>query len=381
MKIGILTQPLHNNYGGLLQCFALQTTLKRLGHNAWVIRRGLALYERPTLLAKSTFYIKQCIKFLLGRKFEILADFKKMQYCGKKTNLFKEKYIIPKTELITNNYQLYKFHKNNNIDAYIVGSDQVWRPDYSPCITNYFLDFLNVKENIKRIAYAASFGVDNWQYNSLQTKECRRLINLFDAVSVREKSGIDLLEKHLYYNNAVHVLDPTMLLEKEDYVKLVLEENEPQSPGNLFYYILDKSSEKDNIIQNISSQIGYTPFTQMPKCSISNENLKERIEDCVFPTVTSWIKAYIDAEMIITDSFHGCVFSIIFNKPFWVIGNRSRGMARFNSLLEMFGLENRLISPDNLPTDFKEPIDWDKVNQKLKHLQKYSMDFLTYALK
>ena len=126
MKIGILTQPLHNNYGGLLQCFALQVTLKRLGHDAWVIRRGFALYERPTLLVKSIFYIKQCVKFLLGRKFEILADLKKMQYCGKKTNLFKEKYIIPKTELITNNYQLYKFHKNNNIDAYIVGSDQVW---------------------------------------------------------------------------------------------------------------------------------------------------------------------------------------------------------------------------------------------------------------
>ena len=119
----------------------------------------------------------------------------------------------------------------------------------------------------------------------------------------------------------------------------------------------------------------------MPKCSISNKNLIDRIEDCVFPTVTSWIKAYIDAEMVITDSFHGCVFSIIFNKPFWVIGNRSRGMARFNSLLEMFGLENRLITPDNLPSDFKAPINWDEVNQKRKHLQKYSMDFLTNALK
>lgn len=381
MKIGILTQPLHNNYGGLLQCFALQTVLKRLGHDAWVVRRGFALYESPNLLVKSIFYLKQCVKLLLGRKFEVLVDFKRMQYCGKKTYLFKEKYIVPKTELITSNYQLYKYHRLNEIDAYIVGSDQVWRPGYSPCITNYYLDFLGSNDKVKRIAYAASFGVNQWEYNSYQTKKCHSLIHLFNAVSVREISGIDLLKEHFDYNDAIHVLDPTMLLEKEDYVKLALDENEPQNSGNLFYYILDKSDKKDHIIQTISSEMGYQPFTQMPKCGISDKNLKERIEDCVFPTVTSWLRAYMDAEMIITDSFHGCAFSIIFNKPFWVIGNPSRGMARFNSLLKMFGLENRLITPEDLPTDFKAPINWDKVNQKRKHLQQYSMDFLTNALK
>ena len=255
MKIGILTQPLHSNYGGLLQCFALQTVLKRLGHDAWVVRRGFALYESPNLLVKSIFYLKQCVKFLFGRKFEKLVDFEKLQYCGKKTKLFKDKYIVPKTELITNNYQLSKFNRHNKIDAYVVGSDQVWRPCYSPCITNYYLDFIAPSEKIKRVAYAASFGVDFWEYNPFQTKKCQHLIHLFNAVSVREISGIDLLKEHFDYNDAIHVLDPTMLLEKEDYVKLVLEENEPQSPGNLFYYILDKSSEKDDIIQNISSEM------------------------------------------------------------------------------------------------------------------------------
>ena len=381
MKIGILTQPLHSNYGGLLQCYALQKVLHRLGHDAWVIRRGFALYEKPNLWVKSIYYLKQCVGVLLGRKFHVLVNFQHMQYCGHKTQIFKDKYISPISELITNSRQLSKFHKSTKIDAYVVGSDQVWRPGYSPCITNYYLDFLGASENVKRIAYAASFGVDNWEYNTIQTKKCTKLIGLFDAVSVREKSGLNLLRDFLNYNAGVQVLDPTMLLEKADYEAIAIAELEPKSSGNLFYYILDKSPAKQQIISTVSLQTGLIPFTQMPKCGGSRKNLTERIDDCVFPTVSAWLRAFMDAEMIITDSFHGCVFSIIFNKPFWVVGNPSRGMARFHSLLEMFGLEDRLITSGNLPTDFFAPICWLDVNQKRYELQKYSLDFLMNALK
>ena len=200
-------------------------------------------------------------------------------------------------------------------------------------------------------------------------------------MSVREKSGLNLLRDFLNYNAGVHVLDPTMLLEKADYEAIAIAELEPKSAGNLFYYILDKSPAKQQIISTVSLQTGLIPFTQMPKCGGSRKNLTERIDDCVFPTVSAWLRAFMDAEMIITDSFHGCVFSIIFNKPFWVVGNPSRGMARFHSLLEMFGLEDRLITSGNLPTDFFAPICWLDVNQKRYELQKYSLDFLMNALK
>ena len=103
----------------------------------------------------------------------------------------------------------------------------------------------------------------------------------------------------------------------------------------------------------------------MPRYQAENrtkEDIKKRIEDCVFPSVTSWLRAFMDAEMVIVDSFHGAVFSIIFNKPFWVIANAERGNARFESLLGMFKLEDRMIiSKDDV--DYNSKIDWAKVNE------------------
>ena len=235
---------------------------------------------------------------------------------------------------------------------------------------------MSPQDRTKRIAYAASFGVDEWEFSEEETFICKDLLKLFDGVSVRENSAVALCEKYFNRSDVIHVLDPTMLLEKEDYIRIVEKEKEPKSPGNLFCYILDGSSEKKQIIEFIASQISAVPFTQMPKCEITYENLRDRLEDCVYPSVTAWLRAFMDAEMVITDSFHGCVFSIIFNKPFWVIGNHSRGMARFDSLLSMFGLEGRLMSTDSIPVELSSPIDWDRVNTIKKDWQEKSYNFL-----
>ena len=383
MKIGILTQPLHNNFGGLLQCFALQTTLKRLGHEPWIIRRDRkGDIKQLTLINRIFYYVRQGVKVFLGRKFIRLLDKEKLAYVKRNTIYFTSEYINPKTGFITNHDLLKDCHLKNKFDAYIVGSDQVWRPIYSPCITNYFLDFLPTNDNnVKRIAYAASFGVDDWEFSEEDTKTCRDLLQKFNAVSVRENSAVLLCDKYLNRADAVHVLDPTMLLDKEDYIRLVEKENEPQSPGNLFCYILDKDEKKDEIIETIARHISAVPFTQMPKCHISYENLKYRLEDCVYPTVTAWLRAFMDAEMVVTDSFHGCVFSIIFNKPFIVYGNKGRGMARFHSLLSIFGLENRLAtnSEDALKI-INESIDWHQVNSKKEEWQTKSLNFLNANL-
>ena len=375
MKIGILTQPLHNNYGGLLQCFALQTVLKRLGHETWVVQR---CFVKPNhnIFWRTCYYIRQFVKVLVGGKFVRLNPTNKLDYVKRNTKYFVNEYITPKTDIITTKEQLKKCHLVEGFDTYVVGSDQVWRPIYSPCITNYFLDFLSPQDKVKRISYAASFGVDEWEFSEEETSVCKDLLKLFDGVSVRENSATVLCEKYLGRNDALHVLDPTMLLEKKDYVSLVEEENEPKSSGNLFCYVLDESSEKKQVIETIANQIDAVPFTQMPKCEITYENLRDRLEDCVYPSVTAWLRAFMDADMVVTDSFHGCVFSIIFNKPFWVIGNEGRGLARFKSLLSIFELQNRLIDIDNIPSDSLSPIDWDKVNAIRKEWQEMSMSFL-----
>ena len=138
--------------------------------------------------------------------------------------------------------------KEGNYDAYVVGSDQCWRPRYNAFLSSMFLDFVK-GEKTKRIAYAASFGTDQWEFTQEMTSICVPLAQKFDFVSVREDSGLKLCKEHLGVN-AVHVLDPTLLLTKEDYTHLIKAENEPQSKGTLFNYILDPDAAKSAFINN-----------------------------------------------------------------------------------------------------------------------------------
>jgi hypothetical protein len=201
------------------------------------------------------------------------------------------------------------------------------------------LKFAN-KFEVKRVAYAASFGIDSWDYTESETSQIKQLVQQFDAISVREDSGVDLCQKYLGVH-AEHVVDPTMLLDKADYVRLIEAANVPKSKGNLFEYVLDASAEKTEFINRVAADRGLTPF------SVHNPNVENGdvpAEMRVQPPVEQWLRAFLDAEFVVTDSFHACVFSIIFGKPFIAVGNAQRGNARFNSLLKMFGLEHHLIA-------------------------------------
>ena len=363
MKIGILTQPLRNNYGGILQAYALQTTLKRRGHDPWIINRE---YPEPSRLRKALSNFKWVIFSLIFNKSN---RSKEREIITQHTSQFIKSYINPITQKLTKSKHLRKLGKQG-FDAFIIGSDQVWRPSYSPCITNYFLDFTENWENVKRLAYAASFGVDDWEFTQEQTIKCSKLIQMFDAVSVREDSGIDLCKKY-FGVEAVHLLDPTMLLDAEDYKKIIEAENEPLSQGNLMVYILDETTEKKEIVQTIASKLNLFSFYLMPELNLPR-SANSPIEKYIFPSVTSWLKGFIDANFVVTDSFHGTIFSIIFNKPFIAIGNEDRGLARFSSLLKMFNLEHRLIiNRSNLNKELiHEKINWEQINQSLEKKRK-----------
>ena len=260
----------------------------------------------------------------------------------------------------------------------MVGSDQCWRPRYNYYLPAMFLDFAR-DEKVRRIAYAASFGTDKWEFSPKQTGICAPLAKKFDLITVRENSGAGLCKRYLGAD-ATHVLDPTMLLAKEDYIRLCEAENEPRAEGTLFHYILDPDDMKTSFVGKVAAETGLKAFQVMPKRFIGNhtrEDMKCRIGDFVFPRVTTWLRAFMDAEMTIVDSFHGAVFSIIFNKPFWVIGNEKRGMARFTSLLQMFHLEDRLIDESELGNlDFHKAIDWNEVNSILEEKRRASKELL-----
>lgn len=374
MKIGILTLPLHTNYGGILQAYALQTVLERMGHEVVVFDKILPEPSLP--LWKCPFvYSKRLVNKLLGRKDNIVFL---EQYVSKikpiiqqNTNKFIKNYI--------HRVSFKTFAKIPNADTFnaiIVGSDQVWRPIYfgEDHVDDAFLAFAR-GWNIKRIAYAASFGVDKWEYSPLQTEACKSLLYNFDAISVREESGVKLC-REFFECKAQLVLDPTMLLDKSDYVKIIKTSNVPKSKGNLLVYILDETPDKTELIKKIADKYNLKPFIVGSNTEKIHAPLNERIQ----PPVEEWLRGFYDAEFVITDSFHACVFAILFEKQFVVIGNKKRGMSRFISLLSLFGLENRLIA-ENLNVSSVDYIDFTLLRNRLAELKEKAMSFLYKSLK
>lgn len=377
-KIGILTQPLKQNYGGLLQAYVLQTVLKRMGYTPIIIDRHKVSPKWRRLASHiKTLLLKGVGR---GRSFTYWPSQHEESLMAHHTDYFINKYIQPKSKRLYTNKELLDYVAQQKMDAFVVGSDQVWRPRYSPHLPTYFLDFLEDNKEVKKIAYAASFGVDAWEFSKSETRMAKRLAPLFDAISVREDSGVSLCKEYLKVD-AQHVLDPTLLLAKEDYIALFEAEKEPRSEGDLFTYILDATAEKSEMIAQIANELSLTPFAVQAKTNQrSRKNYKHHIDDLIVPPVTKWLRAFYDAKFVVTDSFHGCVFSILFNKPFIAIGNHDRGLARFNSLLSSFGLANRLFFGDSTCSDMKQvvksKIDWDSVNSNLTNKKEYSLSFI-----
>ncbi len=340
MKIGIITQPLHANYGGILQNYALQQVLKQMGHDAWTIDYGKFTWINWLDIAWRVLAHK-----MLGHKARFAI-----------TPPEKDKIEGPLRRFAENNIQLTiprckrfnkKIIRKYGFKALVVGSDQVWRPMYNYNIEDCFLSFVS-KMNIKRVAYAASFGTDKWEFGQEQTEHCAVLAKRFDGISVREKSGIALCDKYLGVN-ATHVLDPTLLLYAEDYVKLCshISKREPF----IFAYVLDESEEKIKSIVDFAERRGLPYIIKGADNTVSDDD-----------TIELWLSFFRDAAFVVTDSFHGTAFSIIFNKDFYVFGNEKRGNSRFDSLLETFDLKDRMVNnilPENI-----ESIDWEEVNIK-----------------
>lgn len=377
MRIGILTLPLHTNYGGILQAYALQTTLERMGHE-------VVVFDTPNKCPLPPFkdipkcFLKRIIKKILGRNQKIFYEY------------YQNKKVIPVVSQNTQRFINSHIHRKEisdfkeldgeSYDAIVVGSDQVWRPLYFVPgwrwqeIENAFLSFSS-KWKIKRLSYAVSFGTDNWEYTDQQTRRCKALLQVFDAISVRETNGVTLCKKY-FDIDSVHVLDPTMLLNEVDYSIFFQKANTPKSNGTLLNYILDENEKKRALIMHVANQKCLRAFSVTnPHENDETKPLNERIK----PSVEKWLRGFYDAEFVITDSFHACVFSILFKKQFVVVGNKERGLSRIESLLQCFGIENRIVE-DSVQVMRLPLIDYDKVYVKLEKYRKKSLEFLNVAL-
>jgi hypothetical protein len=380
MKIGIITLPFNNNYGGFLQAYALMTILKRMGHDVWFIDlQNKPYYHSNNIFSIHLDFLKILIKkYILRRnisswipkKYSRNEDIKRI-ITWQNTQPFVDKYLCPKISPIYSSKELTYLIDKFHFDAFISGSDQIWRPKYMGHFlkTTYF-DFLKDRKE-KRISYAASFGVDEWEYTLKQTKECTKLIKKFSAVSVREESGVTLCKEYLGVD-AQWVVDPTILLNKEDYIHLIEEAKIKQNAGDLFCYILDEADEKHELVESVAKQLNLMPFDMGLK-----KHHKKR-ECQILESVETWLRGFYDAKFVITDSFHGMVFSIVFNVPFLCLVNEQRGGSRFTSLAKQFGLENRLIfsRKDFLVEEINKNIDWAFIDEQKAIKRNTSLNFL-----
>lgn len=384
MKIGILTLQLGKNYGGVLQAFALQTVLERMGHQVEVMRwkqaefKGFPLYKAPFVYAK---------RLLNGK--EIFREYReqrenKIVYQNLQESV---NHLIHYTKrTIDNRKSLIDYCNKARFDVLIVGSDQVWRKSYGdtsffnkflpqksfPNLKTFYLDFVeDLNTRPRCISYAASLGVDYAEYNRKEIETLGSFLRVFDMVSVREESGISLIrDVYKWRDDVQQVLDPTLLLTKEDYIRLLNIPSTRTEPY-LFYYVLDDSEQKEELLSNLSSQLS------LPVKSIIPYSKEGIVEDRVLPSVEDWIASFANANFVLTDSFHGMVFSILFNKPFYVIGNSKRGMSRFKSLLSLFNLEDRLIRPASIISNNKLLMEWSNIATQLKDQYSKSIVFLS----
>ena len=337
MKIGILTHPLVSNYGGVLQSYALSTYLRNQGHDVIVLNR------QPNM------------KFLFRILKSILMFLQHPRYNNPKYRNISRfiKNNINYSRPLWSTKDLHSFIKNNNLSTIIVGSDQVWRADFAMSYGyNYFLDF--VPDNIKKISYAASFGLSDWRYTNEQTKKLRKLIQRFEAISVREEEGVSLCKTHMSVN-VDHVLDPTLLLTVDDYTNIMSERI--VSEEYIFVYWLGTEKDKLNAISEIKN-----------KSNITIVDLSLRRENDLIP-IEDWLSYIKYAETVITDSFHGCVFSILFHKKLCLCKNESGGNGRLESLLKMLSID---IS--------KYQQDYDKIETVLQVERNKSYKFIEEAI-
>lgn len=370
MKIAILTLPLYSNYGGIMQNYALQTILKRMGHHVYTIDCP-QIYKNKlwyNIYINKCKYIIKRILTKLGMKVPMIDNSSNSQFI--QSHIMFTSTLCPKKNNLSNlNYV--------GLNAIIVGSDQVWRYPYIQAnVENFFLDFIH-DDTIIKIAYSASFGVNYNEYPAQIQQKIKKLYSKFNRVSVREKSGLDLLEKNGWKctHPALITLDPTLLLNQKDYNALIEQNNSSNehTSKKIFCYILDKNDEKRQIINSICEATDYEPIML---------NIEHKNKQISIPSVKLWIRSFRDADFVFTDSFHGCVFSIIYNKPFIVIANKKRGLTRFETLLNLFKLEDRIIySKSDLKDDlFHKKINWEEIEAIKNNKRKEAIEFLKSGL-
>lgn len=419
MKVAIFTLPLVNNYGGILQAYALQRALESYGFEAPVV--NLKIRQRGLF---SRDYLKFLLAKLIYFKKYKNAEFSTLRYYADTQRFIAQN--IETTREIYSSAALKRLFEQEQFGACVLGSDQVFNPPYFDAFENDFsLGF--APQNCIKIAYAASFGGESFK-GARDLELHKANLAKFKAISVRERNATALCESVFGISGAAFVLDPTLLAGREVFEKFISpagatssvklgaagiaqsdarraeadgEQNAAKvgaaqnlngaaadiagtafsaqdagensvraantaQKGQIFAYILDRNERKSEILKSVSEREGL--------------GVREVNDKANRVSIEEWLSLIAGAQLVITDSFHGCAFSILFNKPFFAFINENRGSSRFYSLFESFELQDRVIKSAS-DISLSKQVDWARVNEILSRRREASREFLISNLR
>ncbi len=383
-KIGIMTfWESNDNYGQQLQCWALQQVLIKMGHDPFLIRYQWTTPKEP-FKRKLKLTIKQIIADVMRvTKLNNIVFFRnKLKGVYREETIQREfpKFRIKNIKQSRKIYYAYEELKKNppKADIYITGSDQVWNYQKSnQDLAAYFLQF--GASDIRRISYAPSIAHTSYPEELLET--LRSYLSSFYAISVREKSALNIC--NLVGYNAQIVADPTLLLSFQKYIEIATKK---ATDDSIFIYSLNYTSESELPINEIctyamkmNKPVVVTPSSGYVK---GTELFTSVIYE--YSTIQQWISRIAQASLVVTASFHGIVFSILFHRAFIFTplqGDNSAGNSRVYDLLDTLGLTSNVWNGENnFSSIINNTIDWSLVDSKIEILRQSSYDFLTKAI-
>lgn len=364
-KVGIVTLHGYFNYGNRLQNYAVEQVLRSLGCEVETIVKVDNNINQKSYIDKlkkiKNKDLDEIIKILKSKINNKIYNYKYRTINQKKTKMFKlfsEKYLTEKKYKINENL-------NKEFDYFVTGSDQVWNPYYNKYPNYEFLDF--AADN-KKIAFSPSFGVS--EIPNSHRNNYKDWLNDFSVLSVRETAGAEII-KNLTGRKAKVLVDPTMLLPAKKWKSLAKKDiHKPNSKYILTYIIGNRLDEWNNQIQHVAKE------QKLEIINMANEEDKNRF--------VSGPQEYLDyfssAEVIFTDSFHGTIFSILFNKPFVVYERKGTHdmLSRLETLLNKFDLNDRFV--ENLKDDDIFKIDFTHTNDILNYERDKAYNYLKQSL-
>ena len=346
MKVSILTYHWEDNYGAALQAYATYRVIKEMGHSPEFI--DLRLPYNPPLKSRIVFGLKRY-----------------------RFNSFRKKHFKNLTKSTYRSVE--ELRQNPPIsDYYLVGSDQTWNPQIAKSLLPaYFLNFGN--DSIKRISYATSIGLNKWEESPyISNSEIKEVLTKFKKILLREDSAIKIA-KEVFNAEAEQVIDPVLLF--NSYPELT---GEVSQTNEIVVYKLIDNKYFYKMAKSIAKSLS------LPIRSIGSVRMLKGFRLSYPESVNDWIKRIACASLVLTDSFHGTVLSLLYHKPFVVFAGDSKRITRIVSLLDQLGLSERIMDEKNSIQDYKnlasKPIDWTSVDKRLSYLRSKSLLSLSNAL-